>query len=866
MSLARRTASRLPESVQGPLRRAAERLRPGKAPQNVPPANLPASYREDVIQPDPDRVLQDALLRGEGAASAVVKQVRAFIKSKQHDAAISLGHSLREHRETADLGRLAVALAAASQRNDVLVWDQLRQVPPATWAHWMPMEYVRLGLRFDPEGTESSLRSLVEDASVTLPVRAWFEVAAGLFGVGRQDLSREAFTRFDNARHANPNEWRHDEHLGEWLRPWLEVPAHQSAEATDGSVSLGVMDYSHPDRWNESINVGDHVQTLASIGHIARHSGLEFHGVPDLVDMMQRFQSQVPERLQIDSGRHRVDLTVYSRDASMHNAIPDNSWAIVFGWFLHPIFGLRTGIPFHRNLRPIIVSFHCNDLSLLTPEAVEYLRTVGPIGCRDWTTADLLLSLDVPAFFSGCMTTTVSTTFPDQPPAPSDSPVANVEAPASAGVPEGSRKFKQQEHEMRERTFVENQDYVWDLLNTYRTEFSSVSTKRLHAYLPSRSLGLPVDFHPVHRNDVRFSGLLDLGEAEFEAIRGGLMDSLAPVVTEIVSGAPEAQVRERWAAVTAEAVAAARNRFETPVAVPAPPVELTEAVHALRERAGGEQAPYAVVIPVTPGQVPRVRVLIESIARATDEQVNVVLLARKDISRPVANLQAEFPEVTLSWIDGRSVASGLSEDAGRLTEIYAAEILSLPELLPGVERAVVLPMAALVTGDIAELIHLDLDGHLLAAASDRALRPWSGTQRLRAASLRQVSPELADDLRRLHSARNGAWTSTLETEVLVLDLAQMRETGFTESALGMASHFGLGLNETLTLMCGPNRKDLAPEWAYDPTRHPELSNARVTYWVDGVRPWHERYYVAGQNAWRSVQQDLRERREASSAS
>ena len=48
-----------------------------------------------------------------------------------------------------------------------------------------------------------------------------------------------------------------------------------------------------------------------------------------------------------------------------------------------------------------------------TPEAIEYLMRYGPVGCRDWTTVYLLLSIGVPAFFSGCLTTTIDTVFPD---------------------------------------------------------------------------------------------------------------------------------------------------------------------------------------------------------------------------------------------------------------------------------------------------------------------------------------------------------------------------------------------------------------------------------------------------------------------
>ena len=111
------------------------------------------------------------------------------------------------------------------------------------------------------------------------------------------------------------------------------------------------------------------------------------------------------------------------RDASMYQPIPEDTWVLCFGWYMHALFRLRHGFPLHRNLRPIFVSFHCNKRGLLTPAAIEYLRRHGPVGCRDWTTVYLLLSCGVPAFFSGCVTTTIDTVFPAlAAPPPADAP------------------------------------------------------------------------------------------------------------------------------------------------------------------------------------------------------------------------------------------------------------------------------------------------------------------------------------------------------------------------------------------------------------------------------------------------------------
>ncbi len=86
---------------------------------------------------------------------------------------------------------------------------------------------------------------------------------------------------------------------------------------------------------------------------------------------------------------------------------------VAFGWHMHSLFSLRFGLPYHPNINPIFVSFHLNRVQALTPETIEYLEAHGPIGCRDWTTVDLLLSAGVDAFFTGCLTTTVNAVFPE---------------------------------------------------------------------------------------------------------------------------------------------------------------------------------------------------------------------------------------------------------------------------------------------------------------------------------------------------------------------------------------------------------------------------------------------------------------------
>ena len=218
-------------------------------------------------------------------------------------------------------------------------------------------------------------------------------------------------------------------------------------------------------------------------------------------------------------------LTIH-RDASMYQTIPEGTWTLCFGWFMHPLFRMRYGFPLHDALRPLFVSFHCNKRDLLTDDAIAYLRRYGPVGCRDWTTVYLLLSAGVPAFFSGCLTTTVSTTFPrlDERP-PTTRRWGTSTCPTA--VPAGAPTYAHSDRAVRRRSFLENCDDAVDRLETYRRDLSAVVTSRLHAYLPLRSLGVPVEFRPGNLSDIRFDGLAGITDDEFSAMREGMLELLA---------------------------------------------------------------------------------------------------------------------------------------------------------------------------------------------------------------------------------------------------------------------------------------------------------------------------------------------------
>lgn len=745
----------------------------------------------------------DALVaRGVPLDRAVVRRTRTLVRAGQVDAALTLATSLRDGGQP--IGHVALGIVAFGRGDEDLAWSELLKAPDALWARYAPREFARAGGPREPRLFRERVASIVE---LPLPTHNWIPLVQTAFGLGDHELAGRLFDRFKET--IKPGEESARRHL-EWIEPWLNRRRSEpSAPPTaDGTVSFAVTSYGHPGRWRASANLGDHIQTIASMGHLVRHSGARFSGPDPLVALAETLQDRVRPELVIGDTSADVQLMTVDRDASHYQEIPPGTWMLGFGWFMHPIFDVRWGLPFHRNLLPIFLSFHCNRRELLTEETIEYLREHGPIGCRDWTTVDILLSLDVPAFFSGCLTTTVSTVFPDSPVKPAkDAKVGYVDV---KDAPEGAVTYAHSDDSIRFTSFTQNCRDALDLLETYRRKHHKLVTSRLHCYLPARSLGVDVDFKPKNRADIRFAGLYDLDDDEVAAMRTGILDLLEPIMRAILARSRPAEVYKRWRELTADLVTVARARHEAPPApVAAYPLELVTRL----ETADDDGPALDVVVVSASTDAPGTETMIDSLRRHSSRRVRV------------------WPLVT----------SGDS--------LYP--LLTLPQTLEHAERVVVLPANGLVRGDVAELAELDLGGAPLAAPDRIGAGEKSGFGRIHGAGNRLAARrEKAIELRRVAHGRHTFDFDALRSDVLVLDLSRWRELGLASRLSAAASEYYLTLSEALMFELGPGRARIPDEWAFVPTRMPHRT-AKLYHWVDQVKPWDEDY-TPGRRLWRKA--------------
>jgi len=837
----RRNARRLGRRLPAPIRRviqAAQPSAPAPAPSRPPPA---APRPEPPAEAPPREALLRALARGEPIESAIVAQVHALNSSGAPDTARALAESLRARPETEELGHLAAGIVASRRGYRALAWDELHTVSRETWSRLAAAEYVRSGLTVAPDEALRELRALVEAAPDDVRARQWYAITTALWGYGAGELARDAFAVFDRCVDADPDTWEPARAHRAWLRPWIAATPDSPTAPAPGRPVFAIMDYGHPSPTKASANIGDHIQSIAALGHVTRHQGVRFHGRDELVELVDQLRGSTRaarRRTDVDAD---VEVMTVHRDASPYEPIPEPTWTLAFGWFMHALFHMRHAFPLHDNLRPLFVSFHCNKRELLTPAAIAYLRRYGPVGCRDWTTVDLLLSIGVPAFFSGCLTTTIDTVFPElaEPPAPG-APLAYVDMPADT-VPADAVTYKHSREAVRQSPFVANVRTALELLDTYRREHRGVVTSRLHCYLPVRSLGVDVDFRPKNRADVRFDGLIDIDDAAFDAIRTGLDDKLERVVGAIFSGTPEADVYALWRELNAADVAAAEARHARPAELAPVAGAVLEPVRAAAAEArphgpapAADAVQLAVIAPPDSGL--GLAVLAASALEHASRPLHLWVLARAGAEPVEAELAERFPQLSFTWLPTRGLVKRLASPSGDRPGAAGVLRLLLGELLPGADRVVLLGLPSVALGDIAELADLDLGGHLLAAPTRPGTIDASGFGVIHAAAARLGDrTAAAAALRRTAHARHAFDFDAFDDHVLVLDLAAMRTTGFAEQALPLVETYGLDGLEALHFLAGPDRAVVPARWSTVPTRSPARDPA-LLHWADAVKP------------------------------
>ena len=774
-----------------------------------------------------------------------IADARQNISAGSAQLVLAASYSLRDTGASHDFVHALQGMALLEISGPEMAWGQFELLGDDRIITLCPDEYFAAAFSQAPETAAKVLdRLLAENAHVEWPALALLHVAQKAFARGELDSARTlvSFGLSDAAPSHTGHVRREFERLQTWFpggqrRQPIEVPA---ADAT-----FGVLSYQQPDAWSR--NVGDYIQTLASMGHLVRHANLKFVGDPELVGFLEDIQSQVKDERRIDGPAATVAVVETHRDSSPLQDIPKNTWMLAFGWYMHHTFGQHFNFPFHPNIRPIFVSFHVNKPTMLTPEAIAYLKEHGPVGCRDWQTVALLRAAGVPAFFSGCITTTVDTVFRrdgrDQ-----RSKTAFVDAPQTGP----GDILLQTQKGMREMPFAQKLETARAWINGYHTDYKNISTSRLHCFLPARSVGSEVEFKPKNRSDVRFGGLIDTSQADFDAIRTGILDKLAVVLPLITSGAAKEDVYRAWAEVCAPAMAEADEFLARVPATVANDDDVARLASTASPAVGPVQDGCTdVVLDHGKASVPHLPKLLGSIMEHTDGKVRVWMMADDVPAEIRAAAEGLNPRLEVVWLSAKALRDDpLVRESSNLK--HRELLLALvPELLGSAKRAIFLNAATLVRGDLAKMAALPLKDRPLAARDEHRKGRQSGFGLLRSISGRHGKDhrKAMEMIAVTHAAHQFDFR-VFDASVFVLDVEAARNAGLARRVTTLLLNYEMDFGEALNAVVGAERAVLPDDWNHSALIG-ENQDPRIVNWRDTEKPWGNGYGPFVRD-WRSL--------------
>ncbi|RCS95149.1 hypothetical protein CIK61_09430 [Brevibacterium aurantiacum] len=741
--------------------------------------------------------LSEALARGSSFGTAVVEAGRSLVAGGHMADVVSTGLNLRSKPSTVEAGRVLLGMAYQRTSDSEVAWAQFEKIDDRDIIVSAAEEYYPTAI--DTLGDDAL--PLLDRANETSETDRWSAKA-----VLRTAESAFCIGAFDHVRTLV------ESHLGQMedetdsavryelnrMRDWLPGGKHlEPLPTTAGTRNFGVLSYDQPGI--RSRNIGDYIQTIASIGHLLRYENLSFTGDTGLTDLFAKLRQSVKPERKYAGPEAELNLVEVYRDGNVYQDIPEDTWYIAFGWYMHDIFGKSFNIPFHPNLRPILLSVFVRYPEMLTPDAIAYLKKYGPVGCRDWQSVAVLRAVGVPAFFSGCLTTSVDTLFP-APASDHRSGTLRIDWPKDNKGP----KKKQTVTAIRDKTFPENLELARNWVADYAYKYKQVLTSRLHANLPARSVGAQVEFEPKNKSDSRFGGLIGINETEFDAIRNGILDKLSVLLPLIATGAHEDEIYTKWVEITADDMAFADEYLAAANLPVADSGEVASAVNGV-ERPVPDAQITDIVMSVEKAEAPLVGQALRSIDAHAGASYRVWLPNGVLTSAEVDELRGELSQGSIDILP--SVALG--------GEKGTPDVLSalLPMLFADHERLIVIPAAAEVSADITELSTVDFAEKLLAAKHDVRKNRSSGLTLMRriASSFGDDHTGALDFVFASHAGMNEDFVP-FDPQIAVLNLAGLRSEGVVERVLGLVQEHDLSYIDAMQMIVKGRYSDLGDDW------------------------------------------------------
>ena len=631
---------------------------------------------------------------------------------------------------------------------------------------------------------------------------------------------------------------------------WQKMLANDGSNDKDlaGVVNFAVMDYNMLDWDRTSSNRGDYVQTLAAISHLLRFQNVEYVGGSKLATYLTSLKSRVHKNRQLNGSPVKVQPIELNRDFASGRSYPKNTWLISNGWFMHRAYKGSVDFPYPENVNPIMISFHIQDPGVLNDEIAAQLKKLGPIGCRDWTTVYRLRDYGVPAFFSGCVTTTVGQVLPKA--------RLSGKVPFLAVVEAGTKWLKANYIWMPKWWYIQIGDYVRDftlvegiedarsMLAKY-AKFGKVLTKRLHCYLPARSMGLKVDFVPGKRSDVRFEGLLDLNETDFNKIRTGIEHKLEVIIGHILEGKSQTEVMKIWRELVQPDVDFAEQYCTNLAPLGESAIDLPDVYKKFKSNVvklgNNKRGSKAVEIAFACDQnlQNELAVVIASVARNTNRELNMHVLTRGLKNDYYQELHKLFPKINFSFYDFDGIQYGAKVNLMAHITVSTFDRLFLPMVLTQLDKVLYLDVDILVRGDVGKLFDTKLGNNRFAGKKSQ-MDGWANLVDVITRVSLLLPPVQAWNLRRRAHATGDLTADTYNAGILVMNLKKMREESFIEKNLYLVEELRLNDQDVMNFYAAGQAVALDDDWNYVPTQD-YSADPQIVHWAGPGKPWKAAY-------------------------
>jgi lipopolysaccharide biosynthesis glycosyltransferase len=624
-----------------------------------------------------------------------------------------------------------------------------------------------------------------------------------------------------------------------------------AVEPAASDVVVGILDYKSPDFSVTSSNLGDYIQSLAMLRHLARFAEPSWKlAHPDLLELVLELKRTWPEDSKPELRRTEVAVLQVDRDyadGEIARHADRTVWLPTFGWFMHPSFKSRMPFPYPDNVRPIILSLHLNKPDHLTPQVTDYLKRFEPIGCRDWSTCYWLLNAGVEAFFSGCVTLTLK--LPGERASAQDLVVVDPPKRWIEANPGSHRSLTQVGGPVRTGRFSRLLQRSVDRLRQFESA-GRIVTSRLHCYLPSLALGVPVEFWPNNPADRRFDGLQGLDPSAHAKISDGITEKLRIALDAILAGCAEVEVYARWKAACADDVAAAKAKLMAGKATdPIVPPAAVAAPMPVRS------SHLDIALAFDNKIFRHVPTFMNSINKTTSRKIRFHILTRGIKDHQLSLLRQRFSNHEFNFIamDGRF--EGQKIHLVRHTTIATMDRLYLPDLLPDVDRLAYLDVDAVVLSNLEELLEYPTGDRGIAA------RNSVGASFRRQVNViehvaRVQSPEKAGEIRRVGARDMNLMKPAFNAGVLVLSLQRLRDLGFTPRTIELVERFGMNDQFALNIFAGGEHAELPAAWNRFPYQE-NVDDAKLIHWAGGRKPWSSDGPARSQAQWNRYKLTLR---------